>query len=341
MFVVVTWVPIMTFGIFTRGTEPLFHDAGVHVRLLVVAPVLLFLDLAFPRLCNRSLFQLSTQGFVPDAEQPTLQRTLRSATRMADSSLPEIGIAVLSIGLGVVSISRHTSISTYRMRDVLTAAEVWYALIALPLFEFLLLRSLWRWLIWVRVLVGISRIDFDLDVTHPDRRGGISFLRLPSIGYCEVLLFAIASVLSAEWQGRIELGTTLASYAPMVLVFATVATLVAFGPLLAFAPQLVRARRIGRIEVAGVAVDIGRRFRRCWIRRTEAAADELNADAQGLAAVGAIYRDCVERLRWLLFDRYDLLTLVGAAAAPLVPLMIARVPGEDWMKLLGTVGIHA
>jgi hypothetical protein len=337
-FVLVTWVPIMVFGAFGAGAHPLFLDAGLHVRLLVVGPVLLFLDLAFPRLCNRALLQLSTQGFVPDAAQPRLQRTLQSATRLADSPLPELAIAALSISLSVGSFLRHIPLSAHGLRDLLTAAEIWYTLVALPLFEFLLLRSLWRWVIWVRVLVGISRIDLELDPTHPDHRGGISFLRFPSIGYCEVLLFAIASVLSAEWQGRVELGTTLASFAPMLLAFVTVATLVAFGPLLAFTPQLVRARHTGRIQVAGVAIDLGRRFKRRWVDRTEVARpDDLSADAQGLAAVGATYRDCVERLRWLLFDRYDLVSLVIAAAAPVVPLMIARVPGEDWFALLGTL----
>ncbi|MDQ3363809.1 MAG: hypothetical protein M3680_00050 [Myxococcota bacterium] len=100
------------------------------------------------------------------------------------------------------------------------------------MFEFLLFRSLWRWAIWVRVLGGLARID--LDPMHPDRRGGIAFLRLPSIGYCAMLLFTVASVLCAEWHDLAFFGVTLVSFAPLLVLFAAVGTLVAFGPLLLF-----------------------------------------------------------------------------------------------------------
>src|SRR5262249_46288682 len=134
-----------------------------------------------------------------------------------------------------------------------TPAEVWYTLTDVPLFEFLLWRSLWRWAIWLRILVGLSRIRLALVATHPDRCGGIPFLRLPSLAYCSGLLFAISSVISAELQVRFTVDSTLAAFKPFLLVFVVVGFLIAYGPLLLFAPQLVLAHHHGLADYGSMA----------------------------------------------------------------------------------------
>jgi hypothetical protein len=335
--VTITWVPIVALGVL--GHDPLARDLGVHVRLLVAAPVLLYLDLKFPKVCRRTILQLAQQEFIPEAEQPRLTATLRAAARLADSPLPELTLAVVSIGLSVVSLLRLVPLGGIAGWTGLTPVQLWYAIVALPLFEFLLLRSLWRWAIWVRVLVGLARIDLDLEPTHPDRCGGIAFLRLPAIEYCAMLLFVVASVVCAMWHSRFELGATVVSFVPLLLLFAAIAILVAFGPLLMFVPHLERARRAGLADVGGLAAKLGRRFRRRWIRATEVAAEaDASADAQALAAIGSSYRNSISRLRLLLFDLHDLIILIVATAIPVVPVMFARVPHEDWMKIAKLIG---
>jgi hypothetical protein len=339
--ILVTWVPIVSLGEFGRAGDPLTRDLGMHVRLLVAAPILLYLDLQFPKVCRRTVLQLVDQEFIPDGERPRLTRTLRAATRLADSRLPELVLAVVSIGLSVASFLRLAPFSGVAWRTVLTPTQLWYATVALPLFEFLLLRSLWRWAIWVRVLVGVARIDLDLEPTHPDCRGGIAFLRLPAMEYCAMLLFAVASVVCATWHDRFAFGATVVSFAPLVLAFAAIGTLIAFGPLLLFVPHLERVRRAGLCDIGGMAAKLGRRFRRRWIhgdRRARGAEADMRSDAQALAAIGSSYRDSIYRLRTLLFDRRDLLVLTIATAIPVVPVMLAQVPREDWMKMAELIG---
>jgi hypothetical protein len=337
--VIVAWVPIVALGVFGRSGDPLMRDLGMHVRLLVAAPILLYLDLQFPKVCRRTVVQLAQQEFIPEAEQPELTRTLRSAKRLADSPVPELVLAVVSIGLSVASLLRLVPFSGTAWRTVLTPAQLWYALVALPLFEFLLLRSLWRWAIWVRVLVGLARIDLDLEPTHPDCCGGIAFLRKPAIEYCAMLLFVVASVVCATWHGRFAFGATVVSFAPLLLLFATIGIVVAFGPLLLFVPHLGRVRREGLVEIGGLAAKLGRQFRRRWIQGQALATEaDASADAQELAAIGSTYRDSVYRLRTLLFNRRDLLILIIATAIPVVPVMLARIPYEDWMKMAELIG---
>jgi hypothetical protein len=339
--VAVTWVPIVALGAFGRWSDPLARDLGVHVRLLVAAPVLLYLDLQFPTVCRRTILQLVEQEFIPEAEQPRLTRTLRAAGRLADSPVPELALAVVSVGLSFASLLQLVPLGSLVGWAVLTPVQLWYAIVALPLFEFLLLRSLWRWAIWVRVLIGLARIDLELEPTHPDCCGGIAFLRLPAIEYCATLLFVVASVVCATWHSRFEFGATVAGFVPLLLLFAIIGTLIAFGPLLLFVPHLQRARRAGLVDIGGLAAKLGRRFRRRWVQGRDGAADadaDASGDAQALAAIASSYRNSIHGLRLLLFDLRDLVILIVATAIPVVPVMFARVPSEDWMKLARVIG---
>jgi hypothetical protein len=336
--IALTWVPIMGFGLFNelRGQrEPLLHHAAMHVRLLVAAPVFLFIDEIFPRTCSVILGQLVFKSFIPDQAEPAFQRILRSGARLANSWVPEAVLLVVCVGLGIGALLGVVPASGVSENAPWTHAQVWYALTDWPFVQFLLWRSLWRWMIWVRILFGLSRIPLNLVPTHPDRRAGISFLRLPSVGYCAFLLFAVASTLCAEWGDKLTLGASLAGFSPLLALFAGVGGLIAFGPLLAFAPQLFWARRRGIIDCGGRACDEGRRFQR---RVAEARALEeptAAVEVSALADVGAVYREAVDRLQIVLVDRRDLFALLIATILPVVPMMLIRVPLEDWRVLAG------
>jgi hypothetical protein len=330
----ITWVPIVVLGVSIGGPEALVYDAAVHVRLLIAAPVFLILDQLFPPMCRYTLRQLHEQGFVPAAAEQRVDGLLRSAARLTDSSLPEVLLGLLGLGLGIAALLGMIPINDLTYRTGLTADQVWYAMTDLPIFQFLFWRSVWRWLVWVRFLVGLSRIKLALVPTHPDRAGGIRFLRLPSVGYCAVLLFAASSVVCAEWGSRFMLGETLSSFKPLLLVFGCVATLVAFGPLLLFAPQLLRARRQGMLELGSVATYAGRAFREVLLDPERSLASR---SAQELASLEQTYRETVKQLSLFLFNKHDLALLLLAALLPMIPVIFLNVPSEDWQQVLSLV----
>jgi hypothetical protein len=336
--VAITWVPVMVFGLlhehFTGRAEPLLRNAAMYVRLLVAAPVFLFIDEMFPRGCRVILAQLAFKSFIPEAEEQHFQRILRSATRLANSWLPEALLMVVSIGLGVGALfGKVPPSSRMHVRGEWTPAQVWYTLTDWPFVQFLLWRSLWRWVIWVRILFGLSRIRLDLVPTHPDARGGISFLRLPSVGYCAFLLFAVSSMLCADWGEKLTLGASLRGFLPLLALFAGTGALIAFGPLLAFGPQLFRARRRGIIDCGGRGCDEGRRFQRRVAETRQQADPTAVVEVAALSEIGAVYREAVDKLQTVLVDRRDLIGLLVATLLPTVPMMLIKVPWEDWREL--------
>jgi hypothetical protein len=305
--IALTWLPVMVLGVLHEQLaghrEPLLRYAAMHVRLLVAAPVFLFIDQLFPSGCRVVLAQLVYKSFIPEDAEARFHRMLGSASRLANSWVPEALLMLLGLGLGVCALLGLVPVNGIPSAGERTPAELWYTLTDWPFVQFLLWRSLWRWVVWSRILFGIARIRLELVPTHPDRRGGISFLRLPSVGYCAFLLFAVASMMCAEWGDKLTLNPSLAGFKPLLALFAGVGALVAFGPLLVFAPQLYRARRRGIIECGARACDEGRRFQR-HVAAERAGDDSAPAvDAAALSDVGSVYREAVDRLQIVLVDR--------------------------------------
>lgn len=52
-----------------------------------------------------------------------------------------------------------------------------------------------------------------------------------------------------------------------------------------------------------------------------------------LADVGAVYREAVDGLQIVLVDRRDVIALLIATLLPVVPMMLWRVPLDDWREL--------
>ncbi len=334
---VLTWVPIVAFGLArevqTGTPEVLLRDPAVHVRMLIATPLLVALDHVFPVVCTTALRELSNQSFLPRDALPRFDRLLCRVVRVADSNVPELLIALTGISFAVLALHGHVSLRGISLSDSLSAAQKWYLLTDLPLFHFLLWRSLWRWLLWCRLLVGLSRLPLQMVPTHPDRSGGIGFLRYPSILYCAALLFVVSAVVCAEWGSRFGAGQTLASFKPLLLLFGSAGALIAFGPLLVFTPLLVRARSEGLKYLGGFAARSGRRFRR-HLSRDPRPSPARYQEVDGLTAMATTYRESVNSISYVLIRKRDVLVLLAATLAPLVPVMLATVPQEDWLVLV-------
>jgi hypothetical protein len=332
-----TWVPVVVLSLaverISGKKEPLLYDPLVHVRFFVAAPLLLVADHVFPWICRRSLRQLMAQGFVPDESMPRFETLYDRARRLADAAWPEVVLALGAVALGVAELLGLVPLSGRLYHTGPTATQIWYALVASPILQFLLWRSLWRWLIWVRIVIGLSKIPMRLLASHPDRCGGIAFLRLPSVGYCAILLFVASSLVCAGWGGHFPLETSFAAFKPFVLSFAIVGAAIAFGPLLFFTPHLLRVRLDGMLEHDILAAQEGWRFRRDWVVDHRPNFLQEN-DAQNLDALGNIYRQAVERIRYVVFDKRDVIVLMVATLLPVLPVMLIHVPGESWKELL-------
>jgi hypothetical protein len=213
--------------------------------------------------------------------------------------------------------------------------RVWYALVSLPVFLFVLWRSLFRWGLWARVLGGLSRVHLRVLPTHADRRGGIGFLKGPSMTYGILLLLGVSSALCAGWGSQIALyGTALATLKPLLVAFVLIGIIVAFAPLLPFMPLLFAARRRGLAEFGSLVTDYSRELEERW-SKGRSRTDLLGApDFSGLADIGTSYRENVERMQVLLFGLRDAVLLLVVSVLPALPILFAQLPVRDVLERL-------
>ena len=342
------WGPIAVLGVVGRlvtgRVEPLVADLSVHVRLLVAVPLLLVSDLALAHQSRVTLRRLADEGFVGDDESARFERLVRRSDRLRAAPVVEALLLAGAVAVGVSTLLGWlgpTGLVHGTENAGLGAARIWFGLVGLPLFVFLLARSLWRWAIWVLTLLALARLRLQLALAHPDRRGGLAFLTLPSLAFGVPFLFGMSSVLCASWASQVTNGVALRQLGTPFLLFVIAGELLALAPLLAFTPRLFFAARAGLVAYGGLATDYVRRFGQRWI--AAAGPRELlgTPDLQSLNDLGSAYRETVERALPLAFGARELVVLLVVMALPTVPLILAFVPVEVLRKVAQSLlGAH-
>jgi hypothetical protein len=343
------WAPVVVLGAaerwLTGRLDPVLLDLATHARLLLAAPLLLAAEAALAGACRRALDRLTDEEYVPPADRPRLDRLLAHAERLRRSPVAELALVAASAAVGLATVVGwlHPSGALRSLAGTQRSlAWLWFAAIGLPLFNFLFWRSLWRWAIWVRLLYGLAGLPLQLEAAHPDRRGGVAFLKVPSLVMFVVFLFAASSVLCASWASQIILaGAPLAGFKPIFFAFVAFGELLAFGPLLLLTPRLFLTAREGLRRYGGLATDCVRLFRRRWLRPAPRADLLSSPDSSSLADLGATYRESVEKMSVFLIGPKDLIALAGVMMVPAIPLLLLEMPVAEVLAKLGGILLGA
>jgi hypothetical protein len=343
------WLPLLALsaveGTMLGGTVamPFLFDVEVHVRFLVVVPLLVAAEMVVHRRMRPLVQQFLERNVIPAEAMARFDAALASAMRLRKSVLAEALLIVFVYGVGILFIWRH-----YMVLDAATwyahpsgegmnfsFAGIWYAYASIPIFQFLLVRWYFRLFIWMRFLWQTSRIQLSLVPTHPDRLGGIGFLANTAYAFMPVLM-AHGALLAGNLANRIfHLGATLPDFKMEILLLVTLLLAIVLGPLLVFAPQLAQAKRTGLREYGAVAERLVRQFDTKWVRGG-APADELlvgNNDISSLGDLGSCY-EAVRSMRIVPLTRDTILQLAAATLVPFLPLMLTMMPLEELLRRL-------
>jgi hypothetical protein len=324
-----TWVPMVVLAIVhwvsTSTADPVMRDPAVHVRLIVAIPLFFLGEALLEERCASS-FRRVVEGLAREraAAIPIMQK----AKRLRDSWLAEGIMLAVSVALGQSALWGFTSgsgvLEGVEVRSSVAPSFAWYAAVGLPLFQFLLLRSLYRWAIWSRMLIALSRIDLDLVPTHPDLAGGLALICEPVVAFA-VIVFASSAVVGATWAYRvavIHVDHKVFTWPFIMLVAICMA--VALGPLLFFSLQLTRTRISGLRQYSALARRYTRLFHEKWIlERSDEPLLGTN-DIQSLADLGNAYEK-LESMRFVPFGpRLPIIVLVATSAAMLPVLAMVK-----------------
>lgn len=345
-FALLTWTPLAVLVGLTavsgfspgRPAVPFLMSLGTHIRFLLAIPLFFTAEAWIgPRLGN-FLGQIVESGLVLPEDAPLLDRAVGSATRLRDSAIAEVGLAVLAVFAvaGGVRVDLSGDASTWRsVGGVLTWAGRWYVAVGLPVFQFLWWRWCWRLVIWTRLLWRLSRLNLQLVPTHPDLSGGLGYLGVAH-GHFGTLGLTASAVLSASFAEQILFGgQRLEQFVPLLGGIVALNLLAFVGPLLFFAPRLLEVKRRGLRQYGVVAATYTHLFDAKWVQGRGPTDQWLgSSDIQSLADLANSFA-VVRNMRVTPFGPPLVLGLLASTIAPMAPLLLFQFsPGELLPHLL-------
>ena len=253
----------------TAVRVPFLFDVDLHLRFLLSLPILIAAELIIHQRTRVVVEQFVTQGLVPDSLRARFDETLASAAKLRNSIVAELLLIALVYGVGIFVVWRH-----YMVLDVPTwyatpevgrvqpkLAGWWYFFVSLPVYQFILLRWYWRFVVWTRFLWQVSRLPLDYQPLHPDGNGGIGFLSGVTRAFAP-LLFAQGVLLAGTLANTILFeGEVLTSFFVEVVLFVAFLVFVIVAPFFLFIVPLSAAKRQGVREYAPTLQAIRRRVR--------------------------------------------------------------------------------
>jgi hypothetical protein len=347
----ITWLPLLLLSIWEGqawGGDiriPFLFNVETHARFLVALPLLFLAELAVHVRMRRLVAQFLERDLISSLDQPRFKAAIDSAMRLRNSLAAEILLVILVYGLGFV-LREYIAVdaSTWATKPAagngsgltnLSLAGWWHALVSLPLFQFLLVRWYFRLVIWTRFLWQVSRIDLKLIPTHPDRAGGLGFLANIVYAFTPLLL-AHGVLLAGLIADRIFFGGAKLPEFTLEIGSGVGALLfVVLCPLMVFAGQLARARRLGLGEYGVLAQRYVREFDAKWVRGVRDPAEPLvgSGDIQSLSDLGNTF-DMIRNMRVVPFSKDTVFQLGVVTLAPLLPLLLTMISLEELLKRL-------
>ena len=348
-----TWVPLLVLSILGGRAAggsvavPFLRDLDVHVRFLLVVPLLVAAELVVHLRIRGVARQFLDRGLISAADQSRFDAALASTMRLRNSVAAELALLVFVYVVGIQVVWRGLSLlgdtTWYATPDAggmrLSLAGVWFAYISLPFSQFLLMRWYYRIFLWTRFLWKASRIELRLVPTHPDRVGGLGFLSLTPYAF-QPLAVAHGALLAGWIASRIFLQQAgLRDFTIEIVVVAVLMLCLVFGPLLLFWPQISQAWRQGEHDYGPLAARQAQAFDDKWVRGTASTRDALlgSPDPQSLAHMTGVYT-VVRTMGWVPVTRMAIIQLLVATLAPVAPLVLTMMPlGRLLERLAGMV----
>jgi hypothetical protein len=340
VLVLIAWLPLVVLGALqgravgpTPG-ESVLLDLAVAVRFLVALPLLLLAE----NLADQGVIRVAKQfvdgGLIKARDGEALDLAAARALRMRDSWLAEavmLGIAVLAstaflqgeLGSGEPS---WRSIGAGEARS-LSLAGWWAMLASAPLFVFVLLRWLWRLVMWTVLLWRIATLDLAIAAGHPDGAGGLGFLSLAPLPFLTVV-FALSVALAGAWgTAYLHRGVDPRVHLGALAIFVGLAALLLLIPVFAFLWPLARARRAALLGYQALGSGLARSFEARWVDEPASDAARLleSPDASALADFTAVF-GTVRNMNALPLGLPTLVGVAVAAGLPMLPLVAAVVP---------------
>lgn len=348
----VAWLPLLLLSALHGDAQgnavaiTFVEDIETHVRFLIALPILIAAEIVVHRRIRFAVSQFVERGIVPPEQLSEFRNAIDSTMRWRNSAIIEIALVVLVYTVGLWTWRNQIALdatswyaSDDRSQLRLTPAGYWNMFVSVPIFQFVLLRWYFRFLLWFWFLLRVSRLQLRLIASHADRAAGLGFLG-GSVNAFALILLAQGALLAGLIASQIfHAGGNLMNFRVEIAGFLAFFVAVTLIPPTVFMPQLVRAKRQTSREFGLLVSRYSNEFHRKWVEGGAPADEPLlgSADVQSLADLGNSYSVVLET-RLVPFGIKDVSRLAAIAATPFLPLLLTMFSLDDFVTyLLGAI----
>jgi hypothetical protein len=335
------WLPLLILtaldGTLLSGpTIPFRWSLGTHARFLLAIPLFFFAESVFWSRINEVARRLVQVRIVREEDREAFAKAWRQTQTWWSSQTVEIALIVataLSIYLGLRTDLLAGAFTWRTTSDGhLVPAGWWYALVSLPLFQFLLWRWTWRLLVWARFLWVLSRFDLKLTPTHPDGAGGLGSLGVVHVDLSPLAFGCSAMLAASVAEKMLFAGGVISDFVVPLGTSVIGLTAALIAPLFVFSRRLLEVKQLGLVEYGALASRYTTAFEDKWLRGGTGPDERLlgTADLQSLADLGGSV-DMIGNMKMVPISFRQILALALSCALPMLPLALFKVPLKDLM----------
>jgi hypothetical protein len=318
----------------STAVRRVLQDYGVMVRLLLAVPILLLDEYRVDRHCSLIFPGVVAGGLFAPENREAWEESIRATRRHVSSAVTLLVIGAIVAFLIVSSLHKSMAATATDWMPGsgpagLSWAGLWYTVVARPIFLFLGILWIWRWISISLFVWKTSRSPLELLPSHPDRMGGLAIFMWLVTAVMSVVFVASAVVSAEVYHEMATQGASLKSFAPLLIAVLVLAIVIAMGPFLFFTPLLVRLRRRALYLYGVLAAQHSILFEKRWFTR-EAPRDELlgASEISSLTDLATAYF-VAESIKAVPFGRGALIALILTAAAPMIPVVLLEIPLKE------------
>jgi hypothetical protein len=301
-------------------------DFATHARFLVIIPLLIFAEGSVDFRLKELTSQFFHAGILNETDIPRYDIIKAKIKRLSESLLADI-VILLIVASNILTrfVQTEASISHWgflpeQKGNTISWAGIWVLSFSLTIFQYLIFRWIWRWVIWVIYFKKIAAMPLKLNAAHPDLAGGLGFLGMPPGPFLPVT-FALSILFSTIISERIVfLHHTLKDYYPVMGGFAFVIIIINVLPLVVFMKPMITQRRKAIFQYSALIQEHHREFDEKWIIKKDQENMLGMPEASSMTDLNSSF-DTVMHMRFFPFNIRIMLFSIVISVLPMIPVL--------------------
>jgi hypothetical protein len=324
------------------GDNGFLTDASAFARFAIAVPLLILMDKHVDARLRGFLAHFTDAPLIAPRALPAAGQAVVTAIDYARATMPAwicAALAYLLSALYILSVksSPAADASSWRFTGseadlALSLAGWWATLVAIPLLGYLMLRALWRYMIWVWLMRRIARLELRLVASHPDGAGGLRFLGQNANAFTSLAFAMSVTVAGYILKGLDSGALSTEIYGWMMSAWAAIIVGLFSAPMLAFAKPLTALKIRTRLAAAARATVNQRAAEREVFGRNFAGWQPGDPEEPPADKDAAKIDEAAKKLSTLPFSRAAIVPLGAAALLPLVLVGATQLPFKELFK---------